>query len=100
MKKILLSSLLLCLAFVQGLAQLTVKGIITDEKNNPLPGATAVIKNTQRGTFSDATGSYSISAAANDTIVFSMLGMTPQTIPVQGRSVINVKLSEETTALN
>ena len=48
----------------------------------PLPGASVQVKNTLRGTFSDANGDYSIMATPNDTLVFSMLGMATQKIPV------------------
>lgn len=76
-------------------AQQPVKGVIVDASNAPVAGATIQIKNTQKGTFSDVSGNYSIVASPNDTLIFSMLGMESQTIPVAGRSVIDVKLQTE-----
>ncbi len=101
MKNIILSSAFLCFFCLSPVwGQKTVKGVITDDKEVPLPGATVVIKNTQKGTISDVSGNYSIIVSPNDTLVFSMLGMAIQTIPVEGKTVINVKLYEEATALN
>ncbi len=96
MKKLFLLFIFLCFCFSSVWAQQTVTGTIVDENNQPLPGVTIVVKHTQRGTFSEKSGSYSISAAANDTLVFNMLGMATQNIPVAGRTVVNVKLLVET----
>jgi TonB-linked SusC/RagA family outer membrane protein len=75
-------------------SQLSVKGKITDEKNIPLPGASVQVKNTFRGALSDADGNFVISASANDTLIFSMLGFASQTVPIGGKAAINVKLVE------
>jgi len=80
-------------------SQLTVKGKITDDKNIPVAGASVQVKNTLRGTFSDIDGGYIIVAAPNDTLVFSMLSMATQKIPVIGKTIIDVKLLEESKAL-
>jgi len=100
MKSPVLLMLFLCSCLIPLSAQQTVKGVITDDKNAALPGVTVVIKHTSKGTFTDASGNYSIVVSPNDTLVFSMVGMGTQTIPVQNRSTINVKLLEEATALN
>ena len=80
-------------------SQLTVKGKITDEKNIPVAGASVQVKNTLRGTFSDADGGFIIIASPSDTLVFSMLGMATQKIPVDGKTIINVTMLEESKAL-
>jgi hypothetical protein len=81
-------------------SQQLVKGKITDSKNIPLPGASVQVKNTLRGTFGDANGDFSIMATPADTLVFSMLGMATQKIPVAANTVFTVKLLEESTQLN
>jgi TonB-linked SusC/RagA family outer membrane protein len=81
-------------------SQLSVKGKITDEKSAPVAGASVQIKNTLKGTFSDADGAFAIVTSPGDTLVFSMLGMAIQKIPVAGKTVINVKLLEESKELN
>jgi TonB-linked SusC/RagA family outer membrane protein len=98
MKKLFLffiSQVILLPAF----SQQTVKGKITDDKNIPIAGASVQVKNTLRGTFSDIDGGYVIVAASNDTLVFSMLSMATQKIPVTGKTIIDVKLLEESKAL-
>ena len=81
-------------------SQLPVKGKITDDKNVAVAGASVQIKNTLKGTFSDVDGGFSIVASPGDTLVFSMLGMGTQKIPVAGKTIINVKLLEESKELN
>src|SRR5664279_4991865 len=81
-------------------SQQSVKGKIMDDKNIPVAGASVQVKNTLRGTFSDVDGGFVIVASSNDTLVFSMLSMATQKIPVAGQTVINVKLLEESKALN
>ncbi len=81
-------------------SQQSVKGKVTDAQNNPVAGASVQVKNTLRGTFSGVDGGFEIIAAPNDTLVFSMLGMATQKIPVAGKSTVNVKLLEESKELN
>ncbi len=93
MKKILLIFISL-LCFFQLRAQDTIRGVIVDNTNSPLPGATIQVKNTERGALADMSGNYTIRADPKDTLIFSMLGMKTQDIPVSGKKVINVKLLE------
>jgi TonB-linked SusC/RagA family outer membrane protein len=81
-------------------SQQTVIGKITDDKNNPVIGASVQVKNTLRGTFSDVDGAYAIDASSKDTLVFSFLGMVTQMIPVAGKTEINVKFQEKYNELN
>jgi TonB-linked SusC/RagA family outer membrane protein len=80
--------------------QVKITGTITDEDNLPLPGVYVIIQGTMKGTASDKDGRYSIEASSNEVLVFSMVGMVNQTIPVEGRTVIDVVLSMEATAFD
>ena len=51
-----------------------VKGKIVDESGFPVPGASLVIKGTNKGSTTDMDGNYSISATPGDVIVFTYLG--------------------------
>jgi TonB-dependent starch-binding outer membrane protein SusC len=53
--------------------EIQVTGTVRD-KQGPLPGATIIIKNTNRGTTADINGNFSIAVDRNATLVFSMLG--------------------------
>jgi TonB-linked SusC/RagA family outer membrane protein len=81
-------------------AQEVVTGKVTDEKNSPLAGVSVQVKNTMRGTFSDADGNFTLSAGPSDTLLFSMIGMENQSVPVAGRSEIVVRLTISTTQLD
>ncbi len=71
---------------------LTVNGTVSDENNDPIPGATILVKGTTTGTISDIEGQYSIEAQEDATLVISYVGYLLQEIPVNGRSVIDISL--------
>lgn len=77
-----------------------ITGTVTDEKGNPLPGVTVLVKGTTVGTLTDATGKYVIdNAPQNTTLIFAFIGMTSQEIPSNGQMMIDVVLKEATIAL-
>ena len=98
----LLGLLLACLALAgQDLrAQAPVTGTVRDGFGEPLIGAGVVIAGTNRGTTTDLDGRYEIVAAPDAVLEFSYIGMASQTVPVGGRSVIDVVLTEDTDVLN
>jgi TonB-linked SusC/RagA family outer membrane protein len=98
-KKLILV-LLSIFSFFQLDAQQAITGTVTDDKNDPLPGVSIQVKNTLRGTFSGVDGEYTITAGQNDTLVFSMVGMALQEIPVGGRTAIDVKLLVQASILD
>lgn len=82
-------------------ADLTVTGVITDEKGAPLPGVTIVVRGTTQGTVSDVNGKYSITVKdENAYLVFRSIGYTTQEIPINGKSGINVQLVGDPRSLN
>lgn len=80
-------------------SQQSITGNVTDDKDAPLPGVSVSVKNTMKGTFSDMDGKYTVAAAPADTLVFSMIGMSSHTIPVNGRTTIDIKMFTRTTQL-
>lgn len=72
----------------------TVEGTVTGaETGDALPGVNIVEVGTQRGTTTEAQGSFEISVSSEDAqLRFSFIGYETKTIPVQGRSEINVQL--------
>ncbi|WP_316831098.1 TonB-dependent receptor [Pedobacter aquatilis] len=84
-------------AFAQNI---TVKGKVTDGGDkSTIPSVSVLVKGTQNGTQTDASGAYSISAPANATLVFQYLGYTAQEIPVNNRTTINVELASSSQQL-
>lgn len=85
-------------AFAQNI---TVKGRVSDGGDkSTIPSVSVIVKGTTIGTQTDASGAYSISAPANATLVFQYLGYTPQEIPVNNRTTINVELASSTQQLD
>lgn len=79
---------------------ITVKGLVTDAQNEPLIGATIIIKGVAIGTTTDADGKYTLpNVPANGYLEFSYVGMKTQTIPVQNKAVINIIMSDDTELL-
>ncbi|GAB3891148.1 SusC/RagA family TonB-linked outer membrane protein [Spirosoma agri] len=78
----------------------TVTGTVTDPTGSKLPGVSVQIKGTQRGTNTDAEGKYSITNVPdNATLVLSFIGYTTQEVAVGNRTTADVKLLDDTKAL-
>lgn len=79
-----------------------ISGTVTSqgETSGPLPFINVGIKGTNNGTTTDLDGNYTITAATDATLIFSYIGYTTQEVPVQGRSTINVLLTEEVSSLD
>ena len=88
--------LLMLLAPLWTYAQtISVTGTVTDQSGEPLIGATVMQKGTNNGTASDIDGKFAIKVPSKSTIVVSYVGYTSQEIAVNGRTTINVKLTED-----
>lgn len=84
-----------------GFQQTTIKGIITDELGQPLPGASVVEKGTSNGVSSDFDGNYVIEVSSSDAVLeITYLGYTSQEIPVNGQTTINVQLKPDAGQLD
>ncbi|MFV8326202.1 SusC/RagA family TonB-linked outer membrane protein [Flavobacterium sp. ZS1P14] len=75
-----------------------ISGTVTDG-TSPLPGVTISVKGQPKTTVSDIDGKFTLTASPNDILVFIYMGFTTLTIPVEGRTVINVRMQEDATAL-
>jgi len=96
MKKVLIFSILvLFVTSVAAQQKITVSGVVTDETNLGLPGVTIVEEGTQNGTITNFDGEYTIEVAEQGTLVFSFIGYQPQEVEVQGRTSINVRMTED-----
>ena len=90
MKKAFLVVLMLSSSLI--FAQNSISGSVSDESNNPIPGATIVVQGTTTGVVTDFDGNYQINASAGDQLTFSSLGFGSQTITVGNQNQINVTL--------
>jgi len=77
-----------------------ITGTVKDEKGNPLPGVSVVLKGTTTGTVTDAAGNYTFQVPLNaQTLVFSFVGMKSQEIQIGNKTVIHVVMAEETMGI-
>jgi TonB-dependent starch-binding outer membrane protein SusC len=96
--------LILVLAFFSGgaaLAQgLQLSGKVTTEGGEALPGVTVLLKGTQNGTATDASGNYSLTVPdGTGTLVVSFVGYTTREEPINNRTTINIALLPDVKAL-
>src|SRR5688572_5803450 len=75
----------------QGIA---VSGKVTDAKEGlPLPGVSISVAGANTGTVTDITGQYKLVIPSGDkTLVFKFTGMKTLDVPVNGRTVIDIKM--------
>ena len=99
-KKIALALLGLVSAWTLS-AQTTIKGVVTDESGEPLIGAGVVVEGTTVGTITGIDGDYELTVPADAVnLVFSFIGLSEQTVPIAGQTVINVVLKVDSTFLD
>lgn len=79
---------------------LTVRGTVTDENGQSLPGVNVIEKGTTNGTTTDVSGRYTLNLQDETSIlVFSFIGYVSQEVAVNGRSTLNVSLVPSVQAL-
>ena len=76
-----------------------INGTIADAKGNPLPGATVIVKGTDKGTSADATGKFTVEAEAGDVLVVSFIGYLKKEQPVGAQTTISIQLEEDLNGL-
>ncbi|RXF68790.1 TonB-dependent receptor [Arcticibacter tournemirensis] len=80
---------------------ITVRGKVTDDKGEPLPGATIRVKGSNQATVSDINGVFNIANVEdNAVLVITYTGFAQQEISVNGRAEISISLKEDLQALS
>lgn len=78
-----------------------ISGKVLDTNNQPLAGATLIVKGTNIGATTDFDGVFSMSVPSeNTTLVVSFLGYSTQEIPVTSQRVYAIQLEADVSALN
>lgn len=83
-------------AMLASAQNMQVTGAVTSTDGKPVVGATVVVEGTAIGTTTDANGKYALSAPAKGLLTFSFIGYIDASIPINGKTVVNVTLSEDT----
>ena len=82
-------------------AQKVVTGTVSDNHGETLPGVAVVVSGTMIGAITNFDGVYQISVPSDNSVLdFSFVGYKKQSVTVGDRTVINVVLTEEATALD
>ncbi len=79
---------------------ITVKGVVRDGENKPIPGATVFEKGTKNGVVTNPDGSYNIKVKSNGTLTYSYLGSKSVEQLVKNKTNIDVKLIDDANDLN
>lgn len=82
--------------------KMTIKGKVTDESGEPLPGTSVMVAGTTSGIATDIDGNYEITfdAYSNSKLLFSTIGMQDQYLAVTGKSVLNVVMASDNLVID
>lgn len=97
---LLVIALLLLLSGGAGAQTPLVKGTVRDEKNQPLPGASVVIRGSTVGTSTDSDGAFALSAGPGAVLVVTYVGYLGQEVVVGNKTLLNVQLVPDAKQLN
>lgn len=82
----------------------TIRGVVLDDRGEPLPGASVLLKGTRNGTVTDLDGKFILTYSSADVkkpqLVVSFIGMTTRTVDVVGGKDLNVRLTPEVNDLD
>lgn len=83
-----------------GATQKITGKVVSGQDNQPVPGASIMVKGTTTGSTAGATGEFAIEAGSNATLVISSIGYASQEVKVAGRMKINITLVESISSLD
>lgn len=90
---------LVVLRFEPSPEQAVIRGRVTDEEGNPLPGVTIQVKGAAASAVTNDNGEFSIEAANNAVLVFSYVGFVTREIAASSNAITNVRLVTEKKGL-
>ena len=79
--------------------EITFRGHVVDQQNEPLIGVTVQVAGQSTGALTDFDGNYTIKVASNGSLKFTYVGYQDQTITVAGNTTINVVMRENAELL-
>lgn len=78
---------------------ITITGRITDENEEPLPGATISVRGTSVGTVTDIDGMFSLEVEEGATITVSFIGYITQNISIGSQTNLTIRMIQDSEAL-
>ncbi|WP_162415886.1 SusC/RagA family TonB-linked outer membrane protein [Cyclobacterium roseum] len=76
-----------------------IRGTVTDENGEPIPGATVLVKGTNTGTATDIGGNFSLEAEEGSVLLISFIGYQSQQITVGNQTDLSITLLEDQSSL-
>ena len=77
----------------------SIKGLVTDMKGDPIIGANVVEKGTNNGTVTNLDGHFNLEVLGDVELMVTYMGYKPQIVPAYGRTNFVIRLEEESLAL-
>ncbi len=78
-----------------------ISGYVVDEKNEPIIGASVLVKGTANGTITDIDGKFYLSEVpSNSSLVISYVGYVTQNVSINGKSNLRISLIEDAKTLD
>jgi TonB-linked SusC/RagA family outer membrane protein len=96
----LLFALMSIVSYAQNSSHVTVTGTVTDSFGGLIPGVNVTEKSTKNTVTTDYSGKYSIKVNSGGALVFSFIGMRKTEISLDGRTIVNAKMSEDSNQLD
>tara|TARA_R110000823_G_scaffold315703_1_gene450712 strand:- start:3521 stop:6709 length:3189 start_codon:yes stop_codon:yes gene_type:complete len=96
MKRVLLTFMMSVLVSLSTIAQeRNIKGKVTDETGQGLPGVNVIIKGTTTGVATQPDGTYELSAPASGVLIFRFLGYVTQEVQIGTQTTIDIRLNPD-----
>lgn len=95
-KTLLLSCMLLLFCLAAWAQTKTISGVVTDNKSDPVTGATIIVKGTTKGTSTDVNGKFKLAVPANAGVVLvvNFLGYKQQEVILGTQTQFTIRLEE------
>src|SRR5574344_2485601 len=78
-----------------------IKGLVVDEKGEPIIGASVMVKGTTNGTITDIDGNFTLNGvSSNASLVISYVGYVTQNISTGGKASLKVVMREDSKTLD
>lgn len=100
LKSIGLLSFLLMIPIWVCAQNITVRGAVKDANGEGMPGVNVLEAGTSNGIITDINGNFQISVSSKAKLTFSFIGYVTQTIPVTGKTTLNIIMKEDAQALD
>ncbi|MEX2595135.1 MAG: TonB-dependent receptor [Anditalea sp.] len=76
-----------------------LRGKVTDESGQGIPGATILVKGSTTGTATDMDGNFSLDVPEGTVLIVSFIGYKPQEIKIESQSILTITLEEDLSSL-